>query len=168
MYSETDRTYIRRFQGFSAIWLQADPRLENAITATQSIADGGARPDSNAENLIKSLIYGAAAVTGTSGVVVSGTTQNDSFSVPAVRGLIQIEAQIAQLDSFLGASQVDGGDVKVNAVREQARLRAEGRRLVYQMSRHLGMRGPRVDVFSSGQTTEDADPFWASDSPYWA
>ena len=40
-FSELDRTYIRRFVGFGAIFVQAEPRLENAITAVQSTADGG-------------------------------------------------------------------------------------------------------------------------------
>ena len=34
-YSETDKTYIRRYVGYGAIFLQAEPRLENAIQATQ-------------------------------------------------------------------------------------------------------------------------------------
>src|ERR1035438_174575 len=64
-YSELDRTYIRHFVGYGAIFLQAEPRLENAITATQSITDAiskGSRPDSSTENYLKSLLYGTAAV----------------------------------------------------------------------------------------------------------
>lgn len=44
-FSESDRVRIRRWLGFSAIYLQADPRLEAAITSVQATADGGTRPD---------------------------------------------------------------------------------------------------------------------------
>lgn len=164
-FSELDRTWVRHYLGFSAIWLQAEPRLENAITACQSTADGGSRPDSSGENYIKAMVYGSAASTGTAGVTIGGTAQNVTFTTPAIRGLIQIESQIAQIDILLGTSAVD--EVRVDGAREMIRLRVEGRRIVYALARMLGMRGPRVDVFSSGTTTEDSDPFWASDSPNW-
>lgn len=44
-FTESDRVKIRRWLGFSAIFLQADPRLEAAISAVQATADGGTRPD---------------------------------------------------------------------------------------------------------------------------
>lgn len=163
--SEVDRTWIRHFGGFGGIFGQADPRLEGAITAIQSVADGGSRPDSSGENYVKALLYGSAAGTGTAGVTISGAAQNTTFATPAVRGLIQIESQIAQLDTFLGTTEAD--EVKLDSAREMIRLRMEGRRLVYSMCRMLGMTGPRVDVFSSGVTTEDSDPFWADLSPWW-
>lgn len=44
-FIESDRVKIRKWLGFSAIFLQADPRLELAITSVQAIADGGSRPN---------------------------------------------------------------------------------------------------------------------------
>jgi hypothetical protein len=168
MYSETDRTWIRHFGGWGAIYQQADPRLEAAISATQSVADGGTRPDSNGENLIKALIYGQAAVVGTAGVTVSGTAQNTAFASPAQRGLIQIEANIAMQDTFLGTSSADGGEVKINPAREMIRLRSEGRRLVNAMCIVLGLRGPRVDMFGTGKPTgSTAWPFFSDESEVW-
>lgn len=170
-FNETDRTWIRHFAGFSAIFGQADPRLESAITAIQSVSDGGSRPDSSGENYIKACIYGQAGVTGGStGVTIGGAAQNVTFNVPSVRGLIQIEANIAQLDAFMGATQADGGDTKVDAGRETIRLRLEGRRVAYAMCRMLGMKRPRVNVFSgSGDMNADANPypFSGDDSPIW-
>ena len=171
MYSELDRTWIRHFAGFSAIFLQAYPRLEAAITASQSIADGGSRPDSSGENMVKGYCYGFAAVSGAqSGVTPGGAAQNVTFAMPAQRGLIQIEASIATLDVMLGASEVNSGEAKVDPARETMRLRLEGRRLAYAMCRMLGMKRPRVNVFSaSGDMVADATPYGlASDtSPIW-
>ena len=146
MYSETDRTWIRHFGGWGAIYQQADPRLEGAIGATQSVADGGTRPDSNGENQIKALLYGQAAVAGVQGVTVSGTAQNTVFATPAQRGLIQIEATIAMQDTFLGTASADAGEVKINPAREMIRLRSEGRRLVYSMCLVLGLQIGRAHV----------------------
>lgn len=167
-YTESDRTWIRHFGGWGAIFLQADPRLEAAISATQSIADNGTRPDSSGENLIKALIYGQAAVVGAPGVTVGGAAQAGPFSSPAQRGLIQIESTIATQDVFLGASSADGGEVKINPAREMIRLRSEGRRLVNTMCLALGLRGPRVDVFGTGRPTGNtAWPFFSDESEVW-
>ena len=166
-YSETDRSWIRRYVGYGAIFLQAEPRLENAILATQSVADGGARPDSSTENNIKGLIYGFAAITtGTNGVTPGATsTTGTTFNTPAIRGLLQIEAQIAFMDVQQGALQAD--EAKVDPARETKRLRAEGRRLCHQLARMLGMRGVRADVFSAGEVVVDDDPFgFGSQDPF--
>lgn len=170
MYSELDRTWIRHFVGFGATFTQADPRTEAAITATQSTADGGSRPDSSGENIIKGLIYGTAAITsGTSGVTPGPTsTTGVTFNTPAVTGLIQIEAEIAALDYSLGATEADGGDAKVNVAREGARLKNEGRRRVNALCIALGLQGPRADVFGTIRSTgETAWPFWGDRSRIW-
>lgn len=165
-YSELDRTYIRRFVGYGAIFIQAEPRLENAITATQSTVDGGTRPDSSVENQIKGYVYGTAAVSG-GAVTPGGTDQSTTFAQPALRGLLQIEAAIANLDTFMGASSVDGGDVVVDSARERASLGKQGRRLCGMLARMLGMKGVRMDVFSAGQVVLDSDPFAYSDIEHW-
>lgn len=168
MYVEQDRVWVRKYVGYAAIWIQAEPRLENAITATQSIADGGSRPDSSTENYIKGVIYGFAAVTSAqAGVTPNGSAQNGAFNTPALRGLVQIDQTIAQQDVFLGASSADGGEVEIDPVVETMRLKQEGRRLCNQLARMLGMRGVRADIFASAPKILDADPWgYAAESPF--
>jgi hypothetical protein len=168
-YAEVDRAYIRHFVGFGAIFLQAEPRLENAITATQSTSDGGARPDSSTENYIKGVLYGTAAVTGTQNGVTPGpaSTTGVTFATPASRGLIQIEANIATLDIIMGASKVDSGEVEVDPVRETLRLRSEGRRLAHALARMLGMKGVRADMFSASPVILDDNPFAYDNMEHW-
>lgn len=168
-YSETDRTYFRRYVGYGAIFLQAEPRLENAITATQSVSDGGARPDASTENYCKGIIYGVAAVNGSqSGVMPGpGSTTGVIFQTPAIRGLIQIEANITTMDVFLGTLSADGGEVKLDSFRETIRLRQEGRRLCHQLARMLGMKGVRADIFSSSPVVIDDDPFAYDNLQHW-
>jgi hypothetical protein len=160
-YSEVDRVWIRHFLGFSAIFTQADPRLENAVTATQSLADGGVRPDASTENYIKAVIYGVAAVAGTQAGVVVGpaSTTGVTFQVPASRGLIQIEANIALQDQFLGTSEVDGKEIQIDPAREIKRLRVEGRRLVNHLARMLATH-PRADIFSNVAPDPGGDAFY--------
>ncbi len=55
-FTETERVQIRRWLGFPAIFQQADPILESAITAVQSTADGGARPDNSTELAIRGYL----------------------------------------------------------------------------------------------------------------
>jgi len=169
MYSETDRTYIRHFVGFGAIYLQSEPRLESAVTATQSVADGGSRPDASTEAYIKGLLYGAAASTGTTIGVTPGvaSTTGIVFATPAIRGLIQIEANIATQDAFLGATKVDSGEAEIDPVREIKRLRSEGRRMAHALARMLGMRGVRADLFSAAPIISDNDPFAYSEMESW-
>lgn len=160
-YSETDRVWIRHFLGFSAIFTQADPRLENAILATQSITENGTRPDASTENYIKGVIYGIAAVAGTQNGVAPGpvSTTGVSFASPSQRGLIQIEASIALQDQFLGTAKVDGNEIQIDPVREIKRLRSEGRRLVNALARMLATH-PRADVFSKVDPDPGGDAFY--------
>lgn len=168
-YAEVDYVWVRHFVGYGAVWIQAEPRLDNALKATQSVADGGGRPDASTENYIKGLIYGTAAVTGTQTGVVPGavSTTGVVFATPAARGLITIESTIAQQDVFLGAMKADGGEVEIDPAREMKRLRMEGRRLCHALARMLGMKGVRADVFSSSPIILDSDPFSFSDMQSW-
>ena len=157
-YTEQDRTLIRHYAGYGAIFLQAEPRLENAITATQSQAEGGARPDSSTENFIKGLIYGVAAVAGVAGVTPGGTSQTaTTFAQPGQRGLLTVEANIAGLDVQRGALQASR--VRIDSARETIRLRMEGRRLAHSLARMLGMKGVRADIFRSAPVIVNDDPF---------
>jgi hypothetical protein len=168
-YAELDKSWVRHFVGYGAVWIQAEPRLDNALIATQSVADGGGRPDSSTENYIKGLVYGTAAVAGSQTGVTPGpaSTTGVTFAMPAARGLIQIEANIANQDVFLGALKADGGEVEIDPVREVKRLRMEGRRLAHGLARMLGMIGVRADVFSAGQIIKNNDPFVYSDMESW-
>jgi len=167
-YAEVDRTWIRHFVGFGAIYLQAEPRLESAISATQSVADQGTRPDSSTENFIKGLLYGTASSGTVNGVTPGPTsTTGMAFVTPATRGMVQIESNIATQDSFLGTMKADGGEVEIDPVRETKRLRSEGRRMAHALARMLGMRGVRADMFSASPVVTDDDPFSYSDMQHW-
>jgi hypothetical protein len=158
MFSETDRVYMRRFLGTGSTFLTAWPLLESAMTAVQSVSDGGARPDSSTENEIKGILYGTASVTGTTGVTPGGTsTTGQTWTTPAVRGLLAIEASIAGQDPFLGVQQVGKGAVTLNPLLETHRLRSEGRRLANRLAYMLGMRRVIRDVFS-GASDQDGGP----------
>jgi hypothetical protein len=55
-FVEADRVQIRRWLGYSAMYASRDPIMENAITAAQSTADGGSRPDNTTELAIKGYV----------------------------------------------------------------------------------------------------------------
>lgn len=107
MFTESDRVQIRQFLGYAALFLQADPRLELAITTVQSIADGGSRPDSSTETQIKAI----------------------------VTDLQTIELRLKDLWIQAQAGAVD--EVKVSPARGMAMLRMEGRRCVHKLARCL-------------------------------
>ncbi len=107
-FTETDRTNVRHFLCFSAIFQQADPRLENAITAVQATSDGGTRPDNSTELAIKATIVNLQA----------------------------IEASLLALWPQAQVTVVD--EVKLDAYRGRALLCAEGRRLVRGLEAALG------------------------------
>lgn len=165
-YSELDRTFIRHYVGYGAIFLQAEPRLENAITATQSQADGGARPDSNTENYIKGLIYGTQAQAGNA-VALGPTTQSIPFAMPATQGLQAIEQQIQQLWPIAFVQKADNREAEIDVPRAVALLRKEGRRVAHGLARMLGMRGVRADIFSSAPVILDDTPFAYDNLQHW-
>ena len=153
MFTEAERVQIRHVLGFGATFVQADPRLENAVTAVQAIVDGGSRPDGSTEQFVRNVIYGMQSLPG------------PPF-IPAIRGILQIEADIDNLQGQQGAISVD--EVTVNPARETARLRGEGRRKVKSLAQMLGMRRARADIFSpSNEPFGDGDPFTTNGSPYW-
>jgi hypothetical protein len=99
-FTETNRVAIRKALGFAAIYIQADPMLENAITAVQSVADGGSRPDSSTEDAILAYLVSLAA----------------------------IDTILESAQGCLGTIKVD--DVEIDAVRAEALLKSRARRLV--------------------------------------
>jgi hypothetical protein len=124
-FQEIDRVHIRDALGFSALFLQADPRLEAAITTIQSVATpGGTRPDDSSENEVKAIVEEVHCI------------------------YAALRAARAQLT----VSQV--GKIKVDAARGIVMLRSEGRRLVTRLSAILST-NPRRDIFSASQTSLD-------------
>ena len=119
-FTEADRVQIRKYLGFAAIYIQAEPLLENAISAVQAVTDpGGSRPDNTTELDIKSL-------------------------------LVKLQAVDAKLDDLdcLGTAQV--GKIAIDPVRGQIAVRMRGRELVGRLANALALNGPIRDVFSPG------------------
>ena len=104
-YIESDRVAIREYLGFSALFLQADPRLESAITISQAIVDGGTRPDNSTELRAKAIIVSLQA----------------------------IDQALNDMTGTYGATAVD--EIKVDTARETARLRMHGRMYVHRLAR---------------------------------
>jgi hypothetical protein len=61
-FAESDRVQLRRWLGYSAMYASRDPILESAITAAQSTADGGSRPDNATELAIKGWLTELATI----------------------------------------------------------------------------------------------------------
>ncbi len=130
-WTEADRAKLRHYLGFAAIFLQADPRLENAITSVQSVADGGTRADNSTETQIRGWIA----------------------------DLESVEVKLKALwDKAMLTEAV--GDVKLDALRGRAMLLAEGRRLVTNLATALST-SPRRDIFSATEPRPQGDAFGA-------
>ena len=61
-WTEADRVAIRSYLGFADLFLQADPRLESAITSLQARVEGGTRPDVSAEAQVRRWLAMPATV----------------------------------------------------------------------------------------------------------
>jgi len=125
-FSEADRVQIRKYLGAGSLYLQLFPKLENAITVVQSIADGGARPDSSTENEVKLYVTKLATI---------------ESNLEA----LWCQAQVVQAGKDEVTLDVKGG------IRN---LRNEGRRLVGVISRILAV-APVWDYFSAQQPSAD-------------
>lgn len=145
-FKESERVQIRKWVGFAAIFQQADPRLENAISAVQSIADGGTRPNPPSG----------------SGLTVS---ESEELIRCTLAELVKVETRIEKIRNFTFASEVD--EVKVDPARGLLILYMEGRRLVGTICDVLSTR-PRRDVFSApGEQGEGPYPFFVGRQPQW-
>ena len=103
-FSTLDRVRVRHFMGFGAIFRQADLRVENALTAIMSVADGGSQPDSTSENAVRAI----------------------------VADLLQVECMLKEQWKAFAVNQVN--KVRMDAIRAMGALRMEGRRLVTSLS----------------------------------
>lgn len=90
--------------GASSIFLQVDARLENAITAVQSLADGGSRPDSSTEDAIRIDLA----------------------------DLADIETRIKSLYGSLLVDDAEG--IKLNSTRAIRGLKREGREIIARIA----------------------------------
>tara|TARA_B100001123_G_scaffold393807_1_gene474067 strand:- start:2475 stop:2870 length:396 start_codon:yes stop_codon:yes gene_type:complete len=103
-FTESDRVKIREYLGTSRLFEDYDPRVESAITAIQSTADGGAAPDDSSELRIREYLASLEA----------------------------IEVQLTSLQNKYLAVTAD--EVRVDCQRAMAALRSEGRRWVGRLS----------------------------------
>jgi len=94
-FTEADRVQIRKYLGFAAIYLQAEPRLEQAITAVQSTADGGTRPDSSTEDAIKAQLVILQSISASILATLQclGTLQVNKVETDNVRALAALRQQ---------------------------------------------------------------------------
>jgi len=109
-WTESDRATVRHYLGFPALFHQAEPRLENALTSIQSEADGGTRPDNSTELQIRGWLA----------------------------QLARIEARLEEVWDEAEALKVD--ELGIDPMRALALLRSEGRRIVGGIARALGTR----------------------------
>lgn len=126
-YTETNRVKIRQWLGYSGVVYQ---NLEAAITASQSVADGGNRPDNSTELAVKDWVVQLDAV------------------LTSIQGL-RTQAQILSAEDNLG----------IDAIRGIASLEKEGRLYVGFIADALCCR-PARDVFSRVPlTTNPSNPY---------
>lgn len=107
-WTEAERVKIRRYLGFSAIFTDSQPLLENAITSVLATADGGSRPNNATQVSIQAILT----------------------------NLDELEAELKKLWKKAVATQVE--DIKIDPARAMIVLRMEGRRLVTALSVSLG------------------------------
>lgn len=98
---------IRRYLGSGNLFQNQDPRIEAAIIAVQSIADGGAQVDSTLETAIVTMLASLAT----------------------------LETRLEELWKRFAANSID--ELRLDSVRARAALLSEGRRLVGVLSDYL-------------------------------
>lgn len=120
MFTESDRVNIRSYMGAGSIYLQLFPKLENAITAVQAIADGGSRPDNSTELFIKAIIV----------------------------DLQTIETKLKAIHCQVQVVEANQKEIVLNTAQGIYLLKSEGRRMIGNLSRTLAC-APLYDFFSS-------------------
>lgn len=123
--TESERVQIRSYMGASYLFNQLYPKLENAITNIQSVADGGNQVDSSLETLIRQTLSDLADVDA------------------AIKNLI-IQAQVFNAGS---------DDIKISAAHGLFNLRSIGRQYIGKISRALSCL-PFYDYYSRPSSTE--------------
>lgn len=123
-FSEIHRVQIRRWLGYSTLNFATDISLESVITAIQSIADGGSKPDNSSELAVLSYLASLTAL----------NTKLDELAIEEIE-----------------ADTVD--EVKIDAARGSLAVRSRMRLYVGHISDVLSVR-PRRDVLSATMTRE--------------
>jgi hypothetical protein len=107
MFSEASRVKLRDALGFSSIFIQADLRLENAITAIQSISDGGVRPDNSSELAALAIVADIETLYCDMKALWKAVSvgQANKVKIDAVRGLMMLRSegrrQVTRLSALL-------------------------------------------------------------------
>ncbi len=109
-YTESERVQIRRYLGFPAIRQGDDPRLESAISSSQSRADGGTMTDSSTETAVRGYLTSLSA----------------------------IETQLQNLWASMLATQIE--TIQIDPARGALALCMEGRRFVGHIADALDTR----------------------------
>lgn len=125
-FSESDKVEIRKYMGAGSLYKQLFPKLENAIIAVQSVADGGSQVDSSTENSIKSYLTKLAT----------------------------IELKLEALQCQVQVVEAGADEIKLNVAQGVSLLRSEGRRMIAAISRTLAC-APTYDFFSSQMPSAD-------------
>ena len=136
MWLEGDRVILRDILGFGSLFLQADPRTENAMTAVQSIADGGTRPDNSSELAIRSYMLDYA----------------------------NVNTNLQSLWNKALATAVD--TIKIACLRAMSLLRSEGRRTVGRVAHTLGVTPRFDVFSSPTYNPTDSNPFTIRDEDF--
>jgi hypothetical protein len=126
-FTTAQRAQIRLYVGAAAIFHQYVPIFENAITAIQAQADGGALPTDDDQQVVLSCMA----------------------QIAAIDGYIQTALMYTQVDS------VDGGDATVDYMRQVFLYKQQGRRLIAQICSRLSMSGPVVDYYTGRPTSNE-------------
>lgn len=140
-FTEANRVQIRRWLGFSAIFIEADPRLENAIKSVQAVADGGTRSDDSTVLAIKDYLTKLAS----------------------------IETEWVKLTTQGGMQGGTIDELKIDPLRGLAGLQKIGRMYVGFIADALSTR-PRRDVFTAPKLLADGGaplPDYSSGEPKW-
>lgn len=125
-FTESDRVKIRKYLGSSSLYKQLFPKLENAITVVQSIADGGSQASSDTELSIKTIIS----------------------------ALESIETKITNLHCTVHVVEAGNKEAVLDTAKGMFLLKSEGRRLIGVLSRTLGV-APVYDYYSGQMPNHD-------------
>ena len=125
-FSQANRVSIRKYLGAGSVFGQLFPKLENAITAVQSTADGGSQPDNSTELSVLSILT----------------------------KLETIETKIEGLYCQVQVVEANNKEIVLNTAQGMYLLKSEGRRMIGVLSRTLAC-APLYDYFSGQQPSAE-------------
>lgn len=129
-FTEFQRDQIRSYLGFPRLYISANPFLESAITAIQTISEGGSSPDASIENAVIAAIARVAAIDGY---------------------IANIETQMINLAVYeVPVSLSNGAVLKQDYRMALSTLRREGTNVIQSFAIRLGVQPLRPYFFSDG------------------